>query len=420
MELLLQNTAFPPHFTGWRIVALASFVKCWSYGLAFGVLGISVLAIQERFDTTRVIASLPLSLISAAIMLLAPVLGALYGRISIRRSIMLGAVLGAAGHLCLASIHDWRVMLACYAFLVGPGVALTGGMPTSVLASYWFVKHKGVALGIVNLPLGLMIVPLVAVEVLQSGGLPTLYLATGLAFLLIIPAAFYLVDRPELVNQTPLGNSDVAMSEADSTTTPTISLQSVLTRFDFWALVVTIGIIVGGSSMKYAHLIPLLNEQNRSIEQATLLLSIAGGCGAVGALLFGWLADRFGGARIIIGTAIVQAVMWFIFLLPVSFLLLTIDAAIIGMCGGGIAAAQGVFICQRFGQQNFSRVLGLLAISLFPFITGINPLAGYLRDATGDYRTAIISLIAASIFVATILTSVTYRKPKLPHNKIAA
>lgn len=401
-----------PRFLGWRMSALASFIHNCSYGLAFGGYGISVVAIQERFDTTRAIVSIPLSLVTASIVLSAPVLGALYGRISIRRSMMLGAALGAAGYFGLAATHDWRVMLACYALLVGPGVALAGSMPTNVVVTHWFVARRGIALGIANLPLGLMIMPMLSVFILQRGGLTALYIATGLIFLLILPAAWAVVDEPEHVGQSALGSEGLVASNARDHALPMMSMQAILARFDFWALVVAIGIIVGGSSMKYSHLVPLLGEQGHSIEQASLLLSVAGGAGAIGSLMFGWLADRFGGAQMIIWTAILQAAMWFVFLLPVSIPLLTMDAIIIGMCGGGITATQGVYICQRFGQENFSRVLGLLALALFPFFTGINPLAGYLRDVTGDYNLAIILLIAASLVVVVVQTLVTFRKLK--------
>ena len=402
--------ASPRGFLGWRIAALASFIKQGSYGLVFGAFGVSVLAIQERFDTSRATVSIPMSAIIVLIMVSAPVLGALYGRISIRRSMMLGAILGALGHFCLAFAQDWRIMLACYTLLIGPGIALAGSMPTNVLAAKWFVARKGLAMGIVNLPLGLMAVPLLAVFVLQHWGLTTLYIVTGLMFLTILPAAWAVVDRPEQVGQVPLGGEGVTLSNADGTPASTLSLLAIVSRFDFWALVATIGVIIGGSSMKYAHLVPLLSEKGHSIEQASFLLSVAGGAAAVGSMLFGWLADRLGGAFIIIGTAIVQAAMWFIFLLPVSIPLLTMDAIIIGLCGGGISAAQGVFICYRFGQQNFSRVLGMLALALAPFMA-INPIAGYLRDLTGDYHLTVISLIVASVIVASILTVVTLRKP---------
>lgn len=417
----MSDTVNPAGFSGWRVITLASFAHLWSYGLTFGTYSASVLAIQEQFDTTRMISSLPISIVTAALVLLAPVLGMLYERhVSIRRSMMLGAVLGTVGHLGIALTHDWRVMLACYTFMIGPSIALTGSVPGSVLATNWFVARRGIALGIVNLPLGLMIMPMLAAMLLQRGGLEQLFIVTGLAYLLIIPAAFYLIDRPEQVNQFPLENNDeTTASMAENIPAKVLPVKAIFSRFDFWALVVTVGIIVGGSAMKYAHMVPLLGEQGHSIEQATLLLSISGGSGIIGALLFGWLADRFGGAKVIISTAIVQALMWFIFLLPVDMTLLSIDAFIIGICGGGIGAANGVCICQRFGQINFSRVFGLVAFSLFPFLTGINPMTGYLRDSTGDYHMAITVLIVASALAAMLLALATSRKPKL-ENAVAA
>lgn len=417
----MSNTVESTNFSGWRVVILASFAHFWSYGLTFGTYSASVIAIQEKFETTRVISSLPISIVTGALVLFAPVLGMLYERrVSIRRSIMLGALLGAIGHFGIVLTHDWRVMLACYAFMIGPCIALTGSVPGSVLATNWFIARRGIALGVINLPLGLMFMPMLAAILLQHGGLEKLFIFTGLAYLLIIPAAYYLIDRPEHVNQVPLDrNDDASISKIEDTPEKVLPVKEIFSRFDFWALVVTVGIIVGGSAMKYAHMVPLLSEHGHSVEQATLLLSISGGSGIIGALLFGWLADRIGGAKVIIITAVTQALMWFIFLLPVNITLLTIDAFIIGICGGGIGAAEGVFICQRFGQKNFSRLFGLIAFSLFPLLTGINLLTGYLRDATGDYHLAITVLIVGSALAAVLLTLATCRKPKL-ENTVAA
>jgi cyanate permease len=95
--------------------------------------------------------------------------------------------------------------------------------------------------------------------------------------------------------------------------------------------------------------------------------------------------------------------MWFIFLMPVSIPLLVVDALIIGMCGGGVMAAQGVFFSHRFGVANFGRVAGLVSIASLPILAGLSPVAGYLRERTGGYNVPVMLLIVASIMAAAIL-----------------
>ena len=228
----------------------------------------------------------------------------------------------------------------------------------------------------------------------------------GILFLTIVVAAWPIVDDPKEIDQRPLGRNRQAPSTPMTVVRGNLQIKQVLRRWDFWILVMAVGVITGGSSMKYAHLVPLIGEQGYSIEQASMLLALAGGAGAIGSLFSGVLADRFGGATVLIATAMLQSLMWFVFLIPLSLPLLTIDAIAIGMCGGGIAAAQCVFISQRFGSENFSRVLGVLAIALMPFFVGINPLAGHLRDLTGDYRLSIVLLIVASLVVSALLAFV--------------
>lgn len=298
-------------------------------------------------------------------------------------------------------------MLACYALLVGPGVALTGTMPCNVMVMNWFVARPGRALGIVNLPILVTLFPLAGVLVLQHYGLRVLYDVMAVGALVIIPVAFGLVDRPADIGERAQGADAVAIEQLAQLEPRTLSMRAILARGDFWMLVVVSGVIVGGGTMKLAHLVPLLVEQGHPIAQGTALLALSGAAGIVGSLVFGVLADRLGGALVLMGNAILQCGMWFIFLLPVNMPLLVFDAVVIGACGGGVSAAQGVLMNHRFGSANFGKALGALSLATVPFLLGISPLAGYLHDRTGDYRLSILVLIAGSAGVAMLLALFT-------------
>ena len=95
--------------------------------------------------------------------------------------------------------------------------------------------------------------------------------------------------------------------------------------------------------------------------------------------------------------------MWLVFLLPINVALLTLDAVVIGICGGGVSATQGVLINRCFGSANFGRALGLMGVAAAPFLLGINMLAGFLHDLTGNYRLPVLMVIACTSMVALML-----------------
>lgn len=396
-------------FSGWRMVALAFFVNNTALGVAYGGYGVSVLAIAQKFGIGRAVAALPISFIILAVTILAPFFGIIFRRISIRLTMIAGLLLSAIGYLALAWTSDWRMMLAVYLFVVGPGVAASGFLPANVLVSNWFVRSQGKALGLVNMTLFIMLVPMVAVTILETYGLSAVYLFQMAMVLLAIPFAFLLVDRPSDIGERPLGDgdkADEALIEA-----PSIAASELLTASRFWLLVVCIGILTGSGTTKLAHMVPLLTEQGWPVSEASLLLAVSGGAGIVGSFFFGFLADRAGGALALFLNGVLQASMWSLLLLPLSLPVLMVDAIVMGLCGAGLVAAQGVLFTHLFGVRNFGVVMGMLSAATVPFLVGMGPLIGYLRDASESYHMPIAALAIGTAVAALPFASRILRRP---------
>jgi MFS family permease len=407
-------------FSGWRVAILGSIIQNLAIGVTYGGIGISLLAIQNQFGTNRATASMALSMILASVVLAAPILGILYGRISIRRSIILGGLLTSAGYALLTIVHGVPAMLACYGLLVGPGVAISGYMPCNVLVMQWFVAKPGRAVGVVNLPILITFFPLVGTFLLQRYGLDALYISMACLSFLIVPAALCIIDKPADVGQRPRGWEAQDEERKRGLQPAALRMADIVMRGDFWILVVAFGIITGSATMKLSHLVPLLVEQGHAASEGSFLLSVSGAAGILGSLLFGYLADRFGGAFMLMINAILQCAMWFVFLLPVNMALLTMDAFVIGACGTGMSSCQGVLLTHRYGSSNYGRVLGAMSLATLPFLVGIGPLAGFLHDKTGTYSLAITLLIVASGIVAAMLGAFTSSERRQRRIEVAA
>ncbi|WP_380872055.1 MFS transporter [Sphingomonas sp. DBB INV C78] len=381
-------------FLGPRMVAIAFIAQSLAIGSTYGAFGPLVAEFESHFGMSRTMVSLPLSLVVLATGLLSPVIGAFVGRFTIRRTMMLGATLLTFGYAALAQATTAMQVLAIYGLIIGPGVAMMGMLPNATLVSHWYAERQGRMIGMVNMPLMVMAVPLAVPQLLPVLGFHGVLLALAAIHAFALPVLWFVVDRPEAVGQRPFGEAAPLAVSGDATPSRPIPMLRLLAIPAFLLIVLGSALAVGAGVTKSVHLVPLVTERGWSLEQAALLASISGGTGIFGSLLFGWLADRWGGNAALIANCLIQGLVWMILILPVGFGVLVIDAVVIGICGGGFIAAKAALVNQWFGRQSFAQVMGLSGLLTVPFLFGMSPFAGWLRDLTGDYRLAVATHIA--------------------------
>lgn len=395
-----------PAQTDWRQVGIAALAQNVATGLAFGSFGTLVLAIEQEYHASRSVSSLAVSLMIVSLSISASILGRLLETVSIRLVMIGGAALAAAAFALASIAQNATQLLAIYLVLLGPATAMLGVLPAMTLATRWStLRNRGVALGIVNMPVMVMIVPLVIAPILQGGGIRTVYLLLGAVDLVMLPLLFLLVrDRPAVATRLPGEPAPVLADRVETA--------GILRTPAFWFLVVAVGIITGAGTAKLAHFVPLLIGQGRTFGEANLLLALSGGSGLVGSFIFGALSDRIGGTRAMLYNALVQAATWTIFLAPVTMTVLVADAVIVGACGGGIQACLGVALAALFGSKNFSRVFGLMSLFTLPFLFGMTPLTSIIFEATGDYHLSMAVLIGGFLVAAAVFAGLARKERK--------
>lgn len=382
--------------TDWRQIGIATVAMNVATGLAFGSFGTLVLAIEQEYHAGRSASSLALSLMILSMSISASILGKLLERVSIRVVMVAGAGLCAAAFALASLAQTSGQLLSIYLVLLGPGTAMLGFLPSMTLAARWSTPdRRGMALGVINLPVMVMIVPLAIAPVLESEGIRTVYRLLAGIDLLILPLLLMVRDHPAVP----------AAPDAEALLEDKVEATGILRTPAFWLLVLAVGLIVGAGTAKVAHFVPLLIGQGRTFAEANLLLALAGGAGLVGSFVFGWLADRIGGTMAMLLNALIQAATWTILLAPVTMPILVVDAIVVGACGGGVQACLGVALATLFGSRAFSRALGLAALLNLPLLFGMTPLTSMLFEATGNYHLAIGFLIAGFLLAALALST---------------
>jgi MFS family permease len=386
-----MSDATPMGPAAWSQVALAALGQNLASGLAFGSFGTIVLAIERDYGATRASSALAISATIVTLSITAMVLGQTIHRIAIRTIMILGALVSAAAFLAASRVHTIVPLIATYALLLGPGTAMLGIVPTNTLAARWAPPHhRGLAMGLVNMPAMVMAVPLLVVPILQRWGIRTVYETMGCVDLAAIAVLLFVRNAPN----------------AQAGPAPETRGEAPTRRAAFWLVGIAQGLIVSAGTVKLAHFIPLLIDQGHSFAEANMLLALSGGAGLAGAFLFGALADRIGGVRAMICNALVQAVVWSVFLAPVTLPVLVFDAIVVGACAGGIQGVFGVAIARLFGTGNVGRVLGYTSLMTLPFLFGMPPLAGVMFEMTGTYRLPMGAMIVLLIAAGAILMPV--------------
>ena len=381
----------------WRMVGIGLVAQNLAIGLSVSSFGVVVLAIEQQFHTSRALASLGVSLALGVGGVLSPLAGSLIERWSIKATMMLGVLVGSAGYVALALAPDIQLFLAAYALLVGIGALLAGGFSGSILVSNWFPGGSGRALGVMMIPLGAMVVPLIGAPILEAIGLRKLYLLMAGINLLMLPLLMLVRERPVHLRGPGAPPIDATPLPAVA---PPMRVAELLSSPQLWLLVIGMGLLDGSSMVKVSQLAAIITERGFTLAQAALLLSISGGAGAVGSLSFGFLADRIGGAGALVVNGLAQAGAWSIFLLNPGMELLMVNAALMGLAGSGVFAMVIVALTQQFGAQNLPRALGLAgAFGIIPTFL-CPPLAGLLRDLSGSYEVVLYAVMGACLTAA--------------------
>jgi MFS family permease len=365
-------------------------------GCVFGGLGVSVLALQDRFHASMGIATLGISLTVLSMTALGPLIANLLARWGLRRVMSMGVFVSLLGYVLLAYAPSISVVLFACAVLIGPGAAMFAALPPAVLAGGWFPHARGRVTGIAYLPVLSMIIPVIGVSIMQRYGLVGLYLSLALLHLALLPLMLGVVEPPaDASDQVAL---DAPYVEARP--------GGVMGSAIFWLIVLGDGILSGTSIAGGSLMLPIIEEHGVSVELGALLLAISGAASIAGSLLAGVACDRWGAANTLglagVGFAIAWALMAFTGWLPA----LTLSASLIGLSGAAVFPPLNALSVEIFGVEALPKILGLLGLLTIPFTFAMTPFSGWLRDVSGSYGPVFIEVVTACLVAATIFFAI--------------
>jgi len=192
----------------WVIVA-ASFLVTFTLAEAFYAFGVFIGPLEADFGWSRATTSSAMTAFLISYSLSAFTMGRLGDRYGPRLVVSIGGVLAAAGFMLASRVGSiWELRSAL--FLAGMGAGSCWALPSATVQR-WFVKRRGLAMGLMGTGVGLgalIMVPL-ASYLVESYGWRVTYFVLGVGFLvLIVTGAQFLVHSPERKGLRAYGAED--------------------------------------------------------------------------------------------------------------------------------------------------------------------------------------------------------------------
>ncbi len=392
-------------YYGWWIVAgafLAQFfiTGFFTYGFPF-----MVVPVETEFGVTRTEVMYGITWATALGLVVAPIVGMLADKWSIRWLMTLGAVFFGAGLIWISESQNIIQFSILFAIFICMANNLLGPLTGTTAVARWFSASRGKALGIaaVGTSLGGMVIPIVVERGITMLGWRETLFYFGLATLIVLLPFLCLMMRnfPHEKGLTVEGEASGADTDASPADIPgpDLSAAAVLRSGGFWLIGGTLGLLFMSQSAVLANLSAYAVGLGHEASKAARLIFVIAAMGFIGKLAFGYAADRIN-LKIGLWTAIAMAGLGIAVLATEpSYPIMLVAAVFMGLATGGMLPVWGAMIAVVFGMRSYGRVMGmmmpLIALTVMP-----GPiLAAMLFDNYGDY------VISFYVFFAVLVCS---------------
>ena len=269
---------------------------------AMSTPGVLLEPLQREFGWSAATISVALSVRMAVFGLMAPFAAALMLRFGLRSMMTTAAIMVACGMAATATVGaPWQLILL-WGGVVGGGTGMTALVLGATVANRWFVKRRGLAVGIMTASSAtgqLLFLPGYAALDDALGWRAVVFAVAGVMLLLVPLIGWLMRDDPAQVGLSAYG--DVVGADASSArpkrgavSAASAALRMAARSRDFWLL--SVGFFVCGLSTNGligTHLIAACSDHGIAEVPAAGLLAVMGAFDLVGTVASGWLSDRW-------------------------------------------------------------------------------------------------------------------------------
>lgn len=401
-------------FAGWVILLLEGGCQ-FSYGVF-----LTELCADLNWDKTTISGAYSLFYFwHGAIGFIAGKLNDKYGP---RITLLISIITYSIGYLLMFTVNaPWQIYLY-YGIIAGTGFGFCV-VPILSTVSHWFVKKRGIALGIAASGVGmgtLLIAPFTQFIVTRFGWRTSFVILAGILVIIGLPISRLMRLNPAEKGLLPYGVAEeltIEKKQSDKLLSNTVnfSLKQAINTKEFLFLLIAYAFAIFAVQMVMIHLKAYAIGFGITEMISATIIGFIGGASVVGRVMVGNMTDRIGRMASLSLCYVLLAVsmIWLIKARqPYQFYLFSV---IFGFGYGGFIPIIPDIIAYWFGAKSHGSILGLSSMAAAIGGTFGPIVAGYIRDITGSYKLAIIIAVVV-LFIALIFS--LFIKEKLVYTEL--
>ena len=407
-------------FYGWWMVAVSGFIMVITAVPVFQASAVWAVALESQFGWTRTQLGLALSFTRVEGSLTGPIAGYLVDRLGTRFMVFTGLLVLTVGFFLFSQVQNlWMFYLAYFVMSVGQGQA--GWLTVMTLLNHWFVRHRGMAMGLAMVGMGigtLVLIPVIAwlidPDADRLGWRRTLEILAVVSLVSAIVLPKVVRNKPEDVGQHPDGVPPVVATSVNEDSEPELELtigQALRTQA-FWCISFGHGL---GSMVVLAimsHLGLLLRDVGYGVQTVGWVIMVQTAVAIIFQFFGGWLGDRIPKNVALFVFTLIQGLGVVFLTLGPDLLYFYAFAVLFGIGFGGRTPLTTAIRGDYFGRASFGKILGISTVPMNVLLLIAAPMAGFMRDELGDYDMAF--LLLAGLNMAGAVLFLIARKPKMP------
>jgi MFS family permease len=353
---------------------------------AMWVIPVVLPGVQADFGVARADASLPYTAMMVGFGVGGIWMGRLADRFGVMRPTLVGSAGLAAGFVAAGLSGGIATFSLAHGVLMGFFGASAMFAPLVADTSQWFVKRRGVAVGICasgNYLAGAVWPPLVQ-RLVDAFGWRATYIGLGVFCAVTLPLlAMALRPRPPAAAPSPTA---VLRGAQPSGRPFGLSLNQAQVLLCIAATACCVAM-----AMPQVHIVAYCADLGFGVARGAEMLSLMLACGIVSRLVSGAICDRIGGLRTLLLGSFLQGLALLLFIPFDGLVSLYIISALFGLFQGGIVPSYAIIVREHFpAAEAGTRVGTVIMFTLFGMALG-GWMSGKVFDLTGSYHAAFVN-----------------------------
>jgi len=389
-------------FYGWVIVATGCTILALQWGSLY-TYGVFFTELCRDLGWTRGMVSGAYSVLFLWHGFIYFVAGRIYDRHGPRLPLGISFVVLSIGYVLMSTVNTLWQLYIFYGIILGTGLGF-GYLAVVSTVSRWFVKRRGIALGITASGGGigtLAFAPFAQFLIAKFDWRNSYLILAGLLAAIGLPISRLMRLETSQKELSPYSREEIEIQNRHDglpSTTAFTPKQAARTKA-FWLLFALYGSLDFSIQMVMIHLDAYAKDVGLAPMLAATILGVVGGGSIPGKIAVGSISDKIGRKASFFTCLLLMAVMM-LWLMearqPWQFYLFS---ALFGFSYGGCIPLFPAASADWFGTKFHGTIFGLISISCGIGGSSGPFLAGYIHDVTGSYEPAII-IAAAVLFIA--------------------